>query len=38
MLRTELLPAFEMSDAKVDGFLADIRRRARACCSATRRR
>ncbi len=27
MLRTELLPAFEMSDAKVDGFLADIRRR-----------
>ena len=27
MLRTELLPAFEMSDDRVDGFLADIRRR-----------
>lgn len=27
MLRTELLPAFEMSDDRVDGFLSDIRRR-----------
>lgn len=26
MLRTSLLPAFEMSDAKLDGFLAEIRR------------
>lgn len=27
ILRTELLPAFEMSEAKLDGFLAAIRRR-----------
>lgn len=27
LLRTELLPAFEMSDARVDGFIAAIRRR-----------
>jgi phenylacetate-CoA ligase len=27
VLRTELLPAFEMSDAKLDGFIAAIRRR-----------
>ena len=27
LLRTELLPAFEMSDAKLDGFIAAIRRR-----------
>jgi phenylacetate-CoA ligase len=26
LLRTHLLPAFEMSDAKVDGFVAEIRR------------
>lgn len=26
MLRTSLLPAFEMSEAKLDGFLAEIRR------------
>ena len=27
LMRTELLPAFEMSDAKVDGFIARIRER-----------
>src|SRR5690606_29048298 len=27
LLRTELLPAFEMSEAKLDGFIAAIRRR-----------
>ena len=27
LLRTELLPAFEMSDARLDGFIATIRRR-----------
>ncbi len=27
MLRTELLPAFDMSEAKLDGFIASIRRR-----------
>ncbi len=27
LLRTELLPAFEMSDAKLDGFVARIRKR-----------
>lgn len=27
LLRTELLPAFEMSESKLDGFVADIRRR-----------
>ncbi len=27
LMRTELLPAFEMSDAKVDGFIARIRQR-----------
>lgn len=27
LMRTELLPAFEMSDAKVDGFIASIRER-----------
>jgi phenylacetate-CoA ligase len=27
LLRTHLLPAFEMSDAKLDGFVAEIRRR-----------
>jgi phenylacetate-CoA ligase len=27
LMRTELLPAFEMSEAKLDGFLARIRRR-----------
>jgi phenylacetate-CoA ligase len=27
LLRTELLPAFEMSDARLDGFVAAIRRR-----------
>lgn len=27
LLRTELLPAFEMSDAKLDGFIDSIRRR-----------
>ena len=27
LLRTELLPAFEMSDAKLDGFVAAIRKR-----------
>ncbi|MGZ8291816.1 MAG: phenylacetate--CoA ligase family protein [Telluria sp.] len=27
MLRTSLLPAFEMSEAKLDGFVAEIRRR-----------
>jgi phenylacetate-CoA ligase len=27
LLRTELLPAFEMSEAKLDGFVASIRRR-----------
>ena len=28
VLRTELLPAFEMSDAKLDGFIAAIRRQS----------
>ena len=27
LLRTELLPAFEMSEAKLDGFIATIRRK-----------
>jgi phenylacetate-CoA ligase len=39
LLRTELLPAFEMSEAKARRLLAaHPRAGARACCSATRRR
>ena len=39
MLRTRLLPAFEMSEKKLDRFLDEIQRSAaRKCCSVTRRR
>jgi phenylacetate-CoA ligase len=38
LLRTELLPAFDMSEANLDRFIAGSRPGVRRCCSAIRRR
>jgi phenylacetate-CoA ligase len=38
LMRTELLPAFEMSDSRVEAFIARIRRCDRRWCSVIRRR